>query len=178
MFCRSLFVLLYFFLLVIVLSVLLRYTDSGCLPLVSSNSSYRIYTKIVFCKFSQYYWWTLHNCLFFSNKKLMMKRQFWLFMIFTSLINCWKMTIIKTNKQKRNKLKTNRKQTGKNKQTNKQSQKRKKNRSIEIVHKGLLHMHFPKKTHSNGYFNFCQTVLRLFQIILLIKEDGSWFILS
>ena len=28
MFCRSLFVLLYFFLLVIVLSVLLRYTDS------------------------------------------------------------------------------------------------------------------------------------------------------
>jgi hypothetical protein len=126
MFCRSLFVLLYFFLLVIVLSVLLRYTDSGCLPLVSSNSSYRIYTKIVFCKFSQYYWWTLHNCLFFSNKKLMMKRQFWLFMIFTSLINCWKMTIIKTNKQKTNKLKTNRKQTSKNKQTNKQSQRRKK----------------------------------------------------
>jgi len=29
-FCRSLFVLLYFFLLAIVLSVLLRYTDSGC----------------------------------------------------------------------------------------------------------------------------------------------------
>ena len=30
MFCRSLFVLLYFFLLAIVLSVLLRYTDSDC----------------------------------------------------------------------------------------------------------------------------------------------------
>ena len=39
MFCRSLFVLLYFFLLGIVLSVLLRFTDSGYLPLVSSNSS-------------------------------------------------------------------------------------------------------------------------------------------
>ena len=32
-----------FFFLVIVWSVLLRYADSGCLPLVSSNSSYRIY---------------------------------------------------------------------------------------------------------------------------------------
>jgi len=30
MFCRLLFVLLYFFLLTIVLSVLLRYTDSDC----------------------------------------------------------------------------------------------------------------------------------------------------
>ena len=37
MFCRSLFVL---FVLVIVLSVLLRYTDSDYLPLVSSNSYY------------------------------------------------------------------------------------------------------------------------------------------
>ena len=40
MFCRSLFVLLYLFLLAIVLSVLLRYTDSDDLPLVSSNSSW------------------------------------------------------------------------------------------------------------------------------------------
>ena len=40
MVCRSLFVLLYFFSLVIALSVLLRYTDSDYLPLVSSNSSY------------------------------------------------------------------------------------------------------------------------------------------
>jgi ribosomal protein S26 len=46
-FFRSLFVLLYFFLLIIVLSVLLRYTDYGCLPLVSSNSSNRIYLKKV-----------------------------------------------------------------------------------------------------------------------------------
>ena len=38
MFCRSLFGLLYFFLLAIALSVLLRYTDSDD-PLVSSNSS-------------------------------------------------------------------------------------------------------------------------------------------
>jgi hypothetical protein len=38
MFCRSLFVLLYFFLLAIVLSVLLRYTILIA-PLVSSNSS-------------------------------------------------------------------------------------------------------------------------------------------
>ena len=37
MFCRSLFAL---FLLAVVLSVLLRYTDSDYLPLVSSNSSY------------------------------------------------------------------------------------------------------------------------------------------
>jgi hypothetical protein len=65
MFCRSLFVLLYFFfwplcclfffdililitplwyLLTIVLSVLLRYTDSDYLPLVSSNSSYILLT--------------------------------------------------------------------------------------------------------------------------------------
>ena len=78
MFCRSLFVLLYFFLLVIVLPVLLRYTYYGCLPLVSSNSSYRIYTKKltklptytkrIVCQCSQYYWGTLHNCLFFSIK--------------------------------------------------------------------------------------------------------------
>ena len=53
----------------------------------------------------------------------------------------------------------------KNNQTN--------NRSIEIVHTGLLHMHLPKMTHSNEYFNFCQTILRLLQIILLIKEEGS-----
>ena len=73
MFCRSLFVLLYFFLLVIVWSVLLRYTDYGCLPLVSSNSSYRIYkkkliklptfTERIFCQFSQYYWGTLRRKL-------------------------------------------------------------------------------------------------------------------
>ena len=60
------------------LSVLLRYTDSGCLPLVSSNSSYRIYnkkliklptfTKRIVYQFSQYYWGILHNCLFFSIK--------------------------------------------------------------------------------------------------------------
>jgi hypothetical protein len=59
-------------------SVLLRYTDNGCLPLVSSNSSYRIYkkkliklptfTEGIFCQFSHYYWGTLHNCLFFSIK--------------------------------------------------------------------------------------------------------------
>jgi len=41
MFCRSLFVLLPFFFLVIVLSVLLRFTDM-ITPLVSSNSSYRL----------------------------------------------------------------------------------------------------------------------------------------
>ena len=40
MFCRSLFVLLHFFLLAIVLSVLIRFTDSDYLPLVSLNSSY------------------------------------------------------------------------------------------------------------------------------------------
>ena len=40
MFCRSLFVLFVLFLLAIVLSVLLRFTDSDYLPLVSSNSSY------------------------------------------------------------------------------------------------------------------------------------------
>ena len=39
MFCRSLFVLVYFFFLAIVLSVLLRSTDSDYLPLISSNSS-------------------------------------------------------------------------------------------------------------------------------------------
>ena len=43
-FCRSLFVLLSFFFLAIMLSVLLRYTDSDYLPLVSSNSSY--YSRI------------------------------------------------------------------------------------------------------------------------------------
>ena len=83
------------------------------------------------------------------------------------------MTIIKTAKQKTNKLKTNKKQTSKNKQTNKQSEKKPPKRSIEIVHKGLLHMHLPKKTHSNGDFNFCRTIRRLFQIILLITEKGS-----
>jgi hypothetical protein len=40
MFCRSLFVPLFLFLLAIVLSVLLRFTDSDYLPLVSSNSSW------------------------------------------------------------------------------------------------------------------------------------------
>ena len=39
MFYRSLFVLLYFFFWAVVLSVLLRYTDSDYLPLLSSNSS-------------------------------------------------------------------------------------------------------------------------------------------
>ena len=39
LFCRSLFVRLYFFFFLIVLSVLLQYTDSDYLPLVSSNSS-------------------------------------------------------------------------------------------------------------------------------------------
>jgi hypothetical protein len=52
-----------------------------------------------------------------------------------------------TSKQIKNK------QTKTNKQTNK-AKKGKKNRSIEIVHKGLLHMHLAKKTHSNGDFNF------------------------
>jgi hypothetical protein len=47
-------------------------------PLVSPNSSYRIYkkkliklpkfTKRIFCQFSQYYWGTLHNCLLFPIK--------------------------------------------------------------------------------------------------------------
>jgi hypothetical protein len=40
MFCRSLFVLFVLFLLAIVLSVLLRITDSDYLPLLSSNYSY------------------------------------------------------------------------------------------------------------------------------------------
>jgi hypothetical protein len=39
MFCRSLFVLLFFFRLAIVLSVFLRYMDSDYLPLVSLNSA-------------------------------------------------------------------------------------------------------------------------------------------
>jgi hypothetical protein len=76
------------------------------------------------------------------------------------------------NKQTKNEQ-TNYKQT-KNKQakTNKQIKKAKNqklkynqtnNRSIEIVHKGLLHMHLSKKTHSNGDFNFCQTILRCFK---------------
>jgi hypothetical protein len=57
----------------------------------------------------------------------------------------------------------------KKKKTNKDKKKKKKNnnetnnRSIEIVHTSLLHMHLSKKTHSNGYFNFCQAILRLFQ---------------
>jgi hypothetical protein len=72
----------------------------------------------------------------------------------------------KTNKQ----IKKAENQKLKNNQTN--------NRSIEIVHKSLLHMHLSKKTHSNGDFIFCQTILRLFQIILLITEEGSRFILS
>ena len=91
------------------------------------------------------------------------------------------------NKQTKNEQ-TNYKQT-KNKQakTNKQIKKAKNqklkynqtnNRSIEIIHKGLLCMDLPKKTHSNGYFNFCQIILRLFQIILLITEEGSLFMLS
>jgi hypothetical protein len=64
-----------FFFWPLFLFVLLRYADSGCLPLVSSNSSYRIYqkkfiklptfTKRIVCPFSQYYWGTLHNFLFF-----------------------------------------------------------------------------------------------------------------
>ena len=46
--------------------------------MVSSNSSYRIYKKKliklpklikrIVCQFSQYYWGTLHNCLFFPKK--------------------------------------------------------------------------------------------------------------
>jgi hypothetical protein len=75
------------------------------------------------------------------------------------------MTIIKKNTKKTNKLKTNKQKAKSNFFL--------KDRSIEIVHKSLLHMHFPKKIHSNGYFNFCQTILRLFQIILLITEEGS-----
>ena len=39
-FCRSLFVPLFLFLLATVLSVLLRFTDSDYLPLISSNSSW------------------------------------------------------------------------------------------------------------------------------------------
>jgi hypothetical protein len=54
-----------------------------------------------------------------------------------------KMTIIKTNKQKTNKLKTNKKQKSKNKQT-KPIKKKEKKSSIEIVHKGLLHMYLSK----------------------------------
>ena len=50
MFCRSLLVLLYFFLSGIVLSVLLRYAYSDYLPLVSSNSSYY---NIVFIYFKE-----------------------------------------------------------------------------------------------------------------------------
>jgi hypothetical protein len=75
------------------------------------------------------------------------------------------MTIIKKNTKKTNNLKTNKQKTKPNFFL--------KHRSIEIVLKSLLHMYFPKKIHSNGYFNFCQAILRLFQIILLIKEDGS-----
>jgi TRAP-type mannitol/chloroaromatic compound transport system substrate-binding protein len=54
------------------------------------------------------------------------------------------MTIIKTNKQKtkpKKKLKI---------KIKKQSDKQ---RSIEIVHKGLLHMCLHINTHSNGEFN-------------------------
>ena len=55
MLCRSLFVLLYFFLLAIVLSVLLRYADSDYPPLVSSNSSYNINDVWVFSKLLKRY---------------------------------------------------------------------------------------------------------------------------
>ena len=140
MFRRSLFVLLYFF--------------------FRPN-----FTKRIFYQFSQYYWGTLHNRLFFPIKAddettiLVVYDMYFINQLLKNYNN--------KNKQKTYKLKTNKKQT------NNQSQKRKKKSSIEIVHTSLLHMHLPNKTHSNGYFNLCQTILRLFQIILLIKEEGS-----
>jgi hypothetical protein len=101
-----------------VLFVLLRYADSGCLPLVSSNSSYRIYQK------------SLLNCqhlprgLFahFHNTIGELYTIFFFFPIKTDdettilvvydiyFINQWlKMTIIKTNKQKTKKTKKKKK---------------------------------------------------------------------
>ena len=81
MLCRSLFVLLYFFLLIIVLFVLLRYTDFGCPFYIFKTLlieyikkkliKWSKFTKRIFCQFSQYYWGTLHNWFFFPIKTIL-----------------------------------------------------------------------------------------------------------
>ena len=123
------------------------------------------------CQFSQYYWGTLHNFLFFPIKADDETTILVVYDIY--FINQLLKNDNNKNKQTENKQIKNKQKTNRQKLTNNQSQKRKIKRSIEIVHTSLLHMHLSKKTHSNGYFNFCQTILRWFQIILLITEEGS-----
>ena len=124
MFWRSVFVRLFFFCWSL---CCLFFFDMWIMvvPLVSSNSSYRIYnkkliklskfTKRICCQFSQYYWRTLHKL---SKTKTDDETTILVVYDIYFINQLLKKTIIKTETQKNKQIK-NKQKTNKQKQTKK-----------------------------------------------------------